>query len=803
VDVPHTKPKLVFFAYRYRKDLPEFLLIHKREHVKCLSEFFEVTVVDYDCDYQQVCDQYHPDVTLFESARNVSFAYCRKPRITNVRACSQIPKLGFLYADSFSEGRAGFFSDMDHWGIDTFFSNAITAAEHIPEISNHLFTWPNFADSETYRDYGLWKNIPVLFTGNTNSLYPWRTRILELVSRHYPSLVCPHPGFAPQRAMTYAVSGEAYARLLNASWFVPACGSVAKEAVRKHFEIPASKACLITEASPALEAAGFVDMASCVFADPADILDKLEYLFRNRDALDRIIRGGHQLVHSRHTLKHRDQIFQWWSLHKNLKSNEAIVQCGPFERLQIVDTSLKMESSHVASNGLHLMLLRQGDAELWNTNYSNAERLYLRTLNYVPWMPEPQFRLALCSLYKGDARAALSWIVKPIQLTLLDYGAVDPDPVEWAYFIITLLCLGKLDKAADRARQFAGLSHRELDRVRWITNALKGRKSGTLLPHHERVHSRVSIHQLPDHSLREWIRQLSQMLSACGQSDLANGVTACLVRVTPSVRQPEVPRACREVAEGHRAFHGRLSGTPSRLRQWNRAVGYFKAQSFYGAARYRAKCLIKSIVHELEAKCGIPLPYHISRRRHDEFARAIQNVMEKREISAVLVIGARSGAAVTELVLRNAEQNEKSPSIVCVSTSGGRAVSSQLSSSGDSLGAWWYYLLACSPAELSGELEKAVEQAKQQKGIRFFDALVIDGSKLGHQLTAGTLRKELCSAGMVIISGLNCIYNHDNYQALLKSPDYALANHNIAFRDGYAIFERESFGGERRGEVRL
>jgi hypothetical protein len=29
--------------------------------------------------------------------------------------------------------------------------------------------------------------------------------------------------------------------------------------------------------------------------------------------------------------------------------------------------------------------------------------------------------------------------------TLIEYKAMDSDPVEWAYFIISLVCLGKVD----------------------------------------------------------------------------------------------------------------------------------------------------------------------------------------------------------------------------------------------------------------------------------------------------------------------------------------------------------------------
>ena len=213
-----SKPKLVFFQSKYDPRLPAFLSMHAREHAQCLSHFFEVTVVDEDCNYEDVCERHAADLAVFESG--VPFASCRKPKITNTNACSQIRKIGLLNADAFGEGRAGFLSDMDHWGVNTFFAIATTAAEHIPEIASSLFIWPNFVDADLYRDYGQSKNIPVLFTGSSKALYPWRQRIARVVSRQYPSLVCPHPGYSPLNGAIRFMVGESYARMLNASYFV-------------------------------------------------------------------------------------------------------------------------------------------------------------------------------------------------------------------------------------------------------------------------------------------------------------------------------------------------------------------------------------------------------------------------------------------------------------------------------------------------------------------------------------------------------------------------------------------------------
>src|SRR5215210_2041511 len=110
------KPKLLFFQYQYDRHLPEFLLMHAREHVRCLSEFFDVTVISRDCDYAEMCDTHEPDLALFESG--VNHPTCRRPTITNVQSCDTVPKLGLHNADGFCNARGGFVSDMDHWGIE-------------------------------------------------------------------------------------------------------------------------------------------------------------------------------------------------------------------------------------------------------------------------------------------------------------------------------------------------------------------------------------------------------------------------------------------------------------------------------------------------------------------------------------------------------------------------------------------------------------------------------------------------------------------------------------------------------------
>jgi hypothetical protein len=778
----NTKPKLLFFKYKYDKHLPEFLLIHNREHIKCLSEFFDVIVIREDCDYQQICEKYEPDLTLFESG--VNHTTCQRLKIKNIHAFPEIPKLGLHNADAFCNARAGFLSDMDHWGIETFFAISTTAAEHTPEIANNLFVFPNFIDPEIYHDYSGWKSIPILFTGNSNALYPWRKQIAKNIVQYFPSLICPHPGYSPRSARTQVLVGEQYARTINASWFVPACGTVAKEVVRKHFEIPGCNACLIAEKSQALEAAGFVDMKNCVFADEDNILDKIAWLFQNPDALNEIISAGYQLVHSHHTMKHRDQIFQWFKLNKNLKSSQRIIQLNPFSSPIVVQEESGITTSHVKSKGLHLTLLRQGDEELRKGKYEEAEYFYLKCANYMPWMPEPKLRLTLCNLYKGNAKFALSIIEKPIQFILAQYKAMDPDPVEWAYYIISFLCLGKLESAVKLAMQFPWLRHPELDRVRWAANVLKDRGTVIPIPNDDKIRRRYSIHQLPNRSLKEWIEQLRVMLIASGQRDMGETLSKC-----PSW---EVEGFQEGLDDGNAKKEKciRKENKIEEKQVSENAVAFFKKRVFYDKLKSTLKRHFADVLHLLERKFGYFLPYGISEMRHDELFKAVQNMTREEKLKTAIVIGGGIGKGSIEAFLAGAQENENMLSMFYISGSRRRFVKLKKSFANSTVGKWcrlnFYFL-----ANLSEKPEKTVKNIKEQNQINYFDAVLVDGSRATYQNSlCDEIRKEIHEAKLVFLEDLNARCNYLNNNEMLRDPNYFLVAHDTELRNGYAIFKR-------------
>ncbi|MEH2163389.1 MAG: glycosyltransferase [Nostoc sp.] len=758
-----TKPKLVFFQWE-NKGLSNLIVLHRQQHVKCLSEFFEVTVINENCDYQQICDKYQPELTLFESG--VNYQHCKKLELKNTHTYPEIPKLGFHNGDSWCEARAGFISDMENWGIKTFFTICTTTAEHTPEIAENLFVWPNFIDAETYRDYGESKIIPVLFNGYIHTLYPWRQKIYKTVSQFYPSLTCPHAGYSDKHSKRM-IYGEQYARTINASWFVPTCGTVEKEIVRKHFEIPACKSCLITEKTASVEASGFVDMQNCVFADQSDILYKIDYLFQNPEKLELIINAGYDLVHSRHTLKQRDQIFQWFNLYKDIKPNQKIVQTSPFEPLIIVEQSSGIKNSHIIGNGLILQLIRQGDAKLQACKYKEAEALYLKCANHISWMPEPKLRLTICNLYKGDSETALYWITQPLKYTLEEYQASDPDPVEWAYFIISLLCHGKLDDAIKSAYQFPCLSHPILDRTRWVINLLNNREYNTI-PDLKQSKHRYSIHQLPNQIFDDWINHLCIILHSCEQLELEKKI----INLTSSDKEFQVK--IKQTNNYTNEYH---TSDKSFFRK------YFPKEPKYDK-RLWTQSKIKSIffrgLRYLENKFGYFLPYELSEIKNDEFFSAIREMVASDKVNSALLIGASKGKPATEAFLAGIRENKNRPTGFCMNVLTSRFVQLQKCYNNDDL------IKCYQISSISNEINSDLKKAKLENAIDYFDLVMINPLELSVFINLD----QILGAKFILIDNISDFDKYKIYQELVEEKNYQIVAFNPSLRNGYAVFRK-------------
>ncbi|KAF3890797.1 glycosyltransferase family 1 protein [Tolypothrix bouteillei VB521301] len=780
-----TKPKLVFFQWKH-KETAKFVQMHIKQHVKCLSEFFEVIVINEDCDYQEICDKYQPDLTLFESG--IKYIDSCRISIKNTSAYPEIPKLGFHNGDSWCDCRAGFLSDMEHWGIETFFSICTTTAEHTPEIAENLFVWPNFVDADIFKDYSESKNIPILFSGHIHHLYPWRQQIYKIVSQNYPSLICPHLGYT-ERLTTRMMYGERYARTINASWFVPTCGTVAKEVVRKHFEIPASKSCLITEKTSALEACGFIDMQNCVFANEHDVLDKLDYLFQNLDELEKITNAGYQLVHSQHTLKQRDQIFQWFNLYKNLKPNQKIVQTNPFKPLIVVENSSEIKNSPIHCNGLDVMLLKQGDEKLWTGQYEEAQTLYLRCLGYIFWIPEPRLRLALCNLYQGKPAKAYEWILPLIKQTLEHYKALDPDPVEWAYLIISLLCQGKLEEAIKCANEFPSLKHPELDRTRWIINVLESTRENENLAYSDPLKYRFSVHQLPHRSFDEWVQQVSIMLHNSQQVDWAKTLDSVLESKIRFFKEPKNGYSYLPSSLTNSQTSIPTTGSKNFLKNLEtQPIIEPKYITLSKQLILHFKSIAGDILRFLEKRFGYFLPYRFSEMRNDEFFSTIQRIAGKEDIKTAIIIGASAGEGTTEAFLTGIRENPNHPSTFCINISKPSFVKLEKQYSVIS-SINFHEISLFSSEDFPGKLNNCINEIKQKYAIDSFDLVLIDASELNFSNEL----EEVYGAKLFVLDDTSTFQNYKNHHRLLIDPNYTLVAQNPSLRSGYAIFKQVEY----------
>ncbi|WP_106816265.1 glycosyltransferase [Microbacterium timonense] len=507
------RPRLAFFRLN-DNDLPEFIRGHFDDHVRCLDQFFDVTVITENCDYDEVVDRVRPDVALFESG-----VYARPDRsITRTDTHPQIPKIGLLDADAYCLTRSVFLSDMDDWGVETFFTIAASATGYTPDIGDRTYVWPNFADRSVFHSYPEGKTQTILLSGSRATNYPWRVRVDRVLAERFPVRALPHAGWFGRDAAAGMPSGEAYARSLSSALIVPTCGTIADELVRKHFEIPAAGAILLTERTDAVEAAGFVDMENCIFADTDDVVDKVEQVLGDEALRERIARSGQELAHSRHSIENRSQIREWYDLSRQAKSGERVFQRDLFGPLVLERADSQAAVSPVAPAGVDRILVASGQELLRSGRPELALDQFAQVLN-MHFEPAAAYGVARSWLMRGDPARARRILEYSTGVVVRAHGASQPDPVEWAALLRAVLCEGKPGEALELAERHPGIRHPELDRTRWVVSRL----AGVPVSFADRP-VRRSVHGRSEPAWEDWRAEFGRELEAAGQPELATRV---------------------------------------------------------------------------------------------------------------------------------------------------------------------------------------------------------------------------------------------------------------------------------------
>lgn len=164
----------------------------------------------------------------------------------------------------------------------------------------------------------------LLLSGAIGPVYPMRMRLCALLADGVDGILrLPHPGYHCEYDYENDPSvGPHFSRKI---WEYRAAFTdclVHRYAVAKHFEIPATGALLVADASieGSLEKLGFLPAVHYFPVTSENLEDRIRYLFREEHhaELDRIRRNGQALVLERHRTSHRARLI-----------NDLALQAGP------------------------------------------------------------------------------------------------------------------------------------------------------------------------------------------------------------------------------------------------------------------------------------------------------------------------------------------------------------------------------------------------------------------------------------------------------------------------------------------
>ncbi|MEO6902842.1 MAG: glycosyltransferase [Bacteroidia bacterium] len=425
------KPKLILIRSdisHHSLMLQNFVFLNKE---KALSLFFDVEIITEDIKYEDLIAKHEPQI----------IAYFYNPRLTkmvhvfNIERYSDIPKIGILGVDEISPDRFCVIDYYEKLGMEAYFTTGSSYTHYCPAFAHKIFYWPWFILEDETHDFKLKKEYDFFLSSHIFQTYPWRQSIFPLLKENF-TYNAVHTGADP-------VSGKTFYKLINKGYFAATCGGFCDALVMKHFEIPGSASCLITEDTEIARQAGFIDMVNCVFVNEKNAVEKISYLKHNPTILQDITMQGYNLVHQNHTVKNRTEVIDWYNLNKSKKNNEKIVQPQPFKPLMLVNEKSAVVN-YTVTNTKDSLILEEADKFLFNRDYDKAlkEYIYLND-NFLNYSPDFKIRLSLAYCGKGDQTNALNSIYYLINYELNENEYYNPEPIEWCVLLFILLTSGE------------------------------------------------------------------------------------------------------------------------------------------------------------------------------------------------------------------------------------------------------------------------------------------------------------------------------------------------------------------------
>jgi hypothetical protein len=345
-----------------------------------------------------------------------------------------IPLVVYLSMDSISPSRYAVFTFAKELKADAYFTNDLSMGFRYPKFRNKLFYLPWFVlskDLSAFHEVN--KDIFMLLVGHNNGTYPWRNTIFPKLRNFYPV----------EQLAYFNKYGKDYLHLLSMAKYIPTDGGFGRILVNKHFEIPASFSCLITQPSEAVSVAGFKDMTNCIMAENFDeIVRKVEICEKRPEVYSSIVKNGYELVLNHHTEKNRPQLYEWYLLYKDGGKEEKILQTGPFDQLILGSSPyLKCFDLHFTDDAV---ITREIDNLIERKDYHLAYQKCEFLINeYLEYSPDFLVRKAIVCLHTNKLREAVKSLWRLMNFELYFTRARKPEPVEWSLLLLLLFFAGR------------------------------------------------------------------------------------------------------------------------------------------------------------------------------------------------------------------------------------------------------------------------------------------------------------------------------------------------------------------------
>jgi hypothetical protein len=523
---PHRRRRRILCVRpRVHASRPVYFQELKYEWIKALGLHAEVRVEEKDFDLREVFETFAPDLIIFES---LDYHYVEPPKIEHPLVYPEIPRALLLTTDPHDPSRPILYDKVVSYGISVAFQKSgLCHSQFMPELV-HLesFSIPSMIDATVFKDYGLEKTIPVsIFSAHLMpGFYPWRTQVTEELPRTLPTLLYPHPGYVRGPQAPFALRGEAYARLINQSFFSISDTTRHDYVVRKHLEIPAAGAVLVAPPSAALAEYGFEDMRNCILGSGAELARKIDAVSRRPDLYASIKSAGHDLVHTRYTHEAWVHIVEWLECRMQLRPGQRVIQNGIHGAFSVAPEAAAGPSlaRGARDNQMTAVLKAARTAILAGQRLDAAEHELAQASGWTDHIAEPFFLLGIIRLLKGrPAEGALYIARRPTNLGHDDPALSHFDPVEVAWILLAAVILGQEDLFQAMRAQAALTSHLSLRRIDWLLSGSAADPFGMDPALHERTDDDIlSIHWLGQESFESWCDLVSRVAAANNRPDL-------------------------------------------------------------------------------------------------------------------------------------------------------------------------------------------------------------------------------------------------------------------------------------------